>query len=100
MHEFAAISQGIAERIQSAYQREARVIYPPVEIERFPSQWETREIILSRFSRLVAHKRLDLIIEAFSKLNLPLKIIGDGPEKKRLQKRCYTKHRIPGLSVR
>lgn len=86
VHEFAAISQGIAERIQSSYQREARVIYPPVEIERFHPNGRRGDYFVT-LSRLVAHKRLDLIIEAFSKLNLPLKIIGEGPEKRRLQRR-------------
>jgi glycosyltransferase involved in cell wall biosynthesis len=85
VHEFAAISQGIAKRIQSAYQREARVIYPPVEIERFHPN-KRRGNYFVTLSRLVAHKRLDLVIEAFSRLNLPLKIIGDGPQRKKLQK--------------
>jgi glycosyltransferase involved in cell wall biosynthesis len=87
VHEFAAISQGIAKRIQSSYQREARVIYPPVEIERFHPNGERGDFFVT-VSRLVAHKRMDLVIEAFSKLNLPLKIIGEGPERKKLQKRA------------
>ena len=87
VHEFAAISQGIAERIQSSYQREARVIYPPVEIERFHPNGGRGDFFVT-LSRLVPHKRMDVIIEAFSKLNLPLKIIGEGPEKKRLQRQA------------
>ncbi len=86
VHEFAAISRGIAKRIESAYQRQARVIYPPVETERFHPNGRRGDYFVT-LSRLVAHKRLDLIIEAFSKLNLRLKIIGEGPEKKRLQQR-------------
>jgi glycosyltransferase involved in cell wall biosynthesis len=39
-------------------------------------------------SRLVPHKRIDLVIEAFSRLGLPLKIIGEGPQRERLQKRA------------
>ena len=89
VHEFAAISQGIAKRIQSAYQREARVIYPPVDVDRFhPRLTRQRSVYFVTLSRLVAHKRIDLIVEAFSKLKLPLKIIGDGPERKRLQRRA------------
>jgi glycosyltransferase involved in cell wall biosynthesis len=87
VHQFAAISQGIAERIQSAYQREAHVIYPPVEIERFHPNGQRGNYFVT-LSRLVAHKRIDLVIEAFSHLQLPLKIIGDGPERKKLQKRA------------
>jgi glycosyltransferase involved in cell wall biosynthesis len=85
VHEFAAISQGIAKRIQSSYQRGSRLIYPPVEIERFHPNGGRGDYFVT-ISRLVAHKRLDLIIEAFSKLNLPLKIIGDGPQRKKLQR--------------
>ena len=87
VHEFAAISQGVAERIRSAYQRNADVIYPPVELERFSSHGK-REDFFVTLSRLVPHKRLDVIIEAFSRLNLPLKIIGEGPDRQRLQKRA------------
>ena len=85
VHEFAAISYGIAKRIQSSYQREARVIFPPVEIERFHPNGERGDYFVT-LSRLVAHKRIGLIIEAFSRLNLPLKIIGDGPQRKKLQR--------------
>jgi glycosyltransferase involved in cell wall biosynthesis len=87
VHEFAAISHGIAARIWSAYQREARLIYPPVETERFSAN-EQRGNYFVTLSRLVPHKRLDVVIEAFSRLRLPLKIIGDGPLRTRLQRRA------------
>lgn len=87
VHEFAAISQGIAARIRTAYQREARVINPPVEIERFsPNRWRSEYFVA--LSRLVPHKRLDVVVEAFSHLKLPLKIIGEGAERKRLERRA------------
>ena len=83
--EFAAISHVISERVQCAYQREARVIYPPVEIERFhPSAKRSNYYVT--VSRLVAHKRLDLIVKAFSCLQLPLLVIGNGPELPRLMR--------------
>jgi glycosyltransferase involved in cell wall biosynthesis len=85
VHEFAAISQGIAKRIQSSYQRGSRLIYPPVEIERFHPNGGRGDYFVT-LSRLVSHKRIDLVIEAFSRLNLPLKIIGDGPQRKKLQR--------------
>ena len=85
VHEFAAIAHGIAGRIRSAYQREARVIYPPVEVERFLANQKRRNYFVT-LSRLVPHKRIDLVIEAFSHLNLPLKVIGDGPQRKKLQR--------------
>ena len=87
VHEFAAISQGIAEKIQSAYQRPARVIYPPVEVDRFSPNGQRGNYFVT-LSRLVPHKRIDLVVEAFSSLKLPLKVIGEGPERKRLQTRA------------
>jgi glycosyltransferase involved in cell wall biosynthesis len=87
VHEFAAIAHGIAGRIRSAYQREARVIYPPVEVERFLANQKRRNYFVT-LSRLVPHKRIDLVIEAFSHLNLPLKVIGDGPQRKKLERQA------------
>ena len=83
--EFAAVSHVIAERIHSAYGREARVIYPPVETERFSPTWQRGDYFIT-LSRLVPHKRLDVVIEAFSRLQLPLKVIGDGPQRRTLQR--------------
>ena len=87
VHEISAISNGIAERIRCAYRREARVIYPPVETERFSPNGVRREFFIT-LTRLVPHKRLDLVVEAFSHLQLPLKIVGEGPETRRLQERA------------
>jgi glycosyltransferase involved in cell wall biosynthesis len=87
VHEFAAIAHGIAGRIQSAYGREARVIYPPVEVDRFSPNKQRGNYFVT-LSRLVPHKRIDIVVEAFSRLKLPLKIIGDGPQRKHLEKRA------------
>jgi glycosyltransferase involved in cell wall biosynthesis len=85
VHEFAAISRGVAGRIRSAYQRESQVIYPPVEVERFSAHGQRRNYFVA-LSRLVPHKRIDIVIEAFARLRLPLKIIGDGPGRRQLQR--------------
>lgn len=85
VHAFASISQAVSRRIQRAYGREAPVIYPPVELERF-HPGEARQDYYITVSRLVAHKRIDLIVQAFSQLNLPLIVIGDGPELGKLRK--------------
>ena len=85
VHEFAAISQAISRRIRRAYRREAPVIYPPVEVERFRPEG-SREDHYVTVSRLVPHKRIDLLVRAFSQLNLPLVVIGDGPELSRLRR--------------
>ncbi len=81
---FAAVSQDIATWIGRVYRRDARVIYPPVNLERFRPQ-HPRDNFFITVSRLVAHKRIDLIVEAFSSLKLPLIIVGDGPEGDRLR---------------
>ena len=84
---FAAISRWTADCIRRAYRREAEVIYPPVEIERFKPLDPRRDYFVA-FSRLVGHKRMDLIIDAFSKLRLPLVVIGAGPERRKLEARA------------
>ncbi len=84
---FAAISNDIAAQIQANYGRRAPVIYPPVETGRFRPHQQRAEYY-AVVSRLVAHKRLDLIVDAFTALGLPLKIIGDGPEWQNLVSRA------------
>lgn len=81
---FIAISNWTAACIWRAYRRGAQVIYPPVEIDRF-KPLSPRGVYYLAFSRLVRQKRLEIIIEAFSRLGLPLLVIGEGPERKRLE---------------
>jgi len=85
VHQFASISQAVSKRIRRAYQREAPVIYPPVELERFHPDPQRGDYYVT-VSRLVAHKRIDLLIQAFSKLNIPLIVIGGGPELPKLRR--------------
>ena len=84
VHQFASISQTVSKRIADAYQREAVVVYPPVEVDKFKPA-SIREDFYITVTRLVAHKRLDIMIETFSQLKLPLLIIGEGPELSRLK---------------
>lgn len=84
---FVANSRYIADRIRKYYKREATVIYPGVDVDRFAS--ENTEKVKDYYlfvSRLVDYKRCDLVVETFNRLGLPLKIIGKGPEMKRLKK--------------
>jgi len=87
VHQFAAISQAISKRIADAYQRQATVIYPPVDVGKFKPV-PKREDYYITVTRLVAHKRLDITIEAFSQSKHPLLIVGDGPELSRLRNRA------------
>ncbi len=80
VNEFVANSNYIAHRIWKCYNRQAKVIYPPVDVERFFIS-EKRDNYFITVSRLVSYKRLDVIIQAFNELKLPLVIIGEGPSK-------------------
>jgi glycosyltransferase involved in cell wall biosynthesis len=81
---FVAISHWTAACIWRAYRRESEVIYPPLATERFKPLSPCGDYYVA-FSRLVRHKRMEIIVEAFSRLGLPLVVIGDGPERKKLE---------------
>ncbi len=88
---FIANSEFIAEKIKKHYQREAAVIHPSVRVDDFtlaPSE-EIGDYYLI-VSRLRPYKRVDLAIKAFNNLKLPLKIIGDGSQLKRLKRQAYS----------
>lgn len=72
------------ERIKRYYRRDADVLYPPVDVERIKLSKNPGSYWLAG-GRLVAYKRFDLIVRAFKKLNLPLKIFGIGPEIQKLR---------------
>ncbi len=78
---FIANSINIQNRIKSIYNKDSQVIYPPVETDKFSIPREIDDYYLV-VSRLNAYKRVDLVIEAFNRLKLPLRIIGDGPYRK------------------
>lgn len=87
--EYIAISNAVATRIKKYYKRKAHVIYPPVNIETFvPSEKKTTGQYFLIVSRLVPYKRIDYAIKTFNKLGIPLKIIGSGIDRKRLQKQA------------
>jgi len=77
---FIANSNFIARRIWKTYRREAHVIYPPVDTDKF-SFSDAKEDFYLTASRLVPYKRIDLIVDAFHDLpDKKLIVIGDGPE--------------------
>lgn len=81
-----ANSQYTAKRIHKYYSRESQVIYPPVKLSDFLVKNENQGYFLT-VARLSAYKRIDLLIDVFQKLNLPLKIVGDGAEFNNLAKK-------------
>ncbi|MEC5406145.1 glycosyltransferase family 4 protein [Paraburkholderia sp. MPAMCS5] len=80
-----ANSQFIARRIRKAYQRDATVIYPPVDLDNMVMCTQKEDFYVTA-SRMVPYKRIDLIVRAFSKTpERRLVVIGDGPEMKKIK---------------
>lgn len=76
---FLANSEYVARRIWRTYRRPARVLYPPVDVQRF-DHTRPREDFYLTMSRFVPYKKIDLIVETFTRLGKPLVVIGDGPD--------------------
>jgi glycosyltransferase involved in cell wall biosynthesis len=81
---FLCISRHVQHRIMKYYRRDSEVIYPPVEISRFRVGNKKGDFFLI-VSSLVPYKNIRLAVEAFNRLGYPLRIIGRGPEEKRLR---------------
>lgn len=84
---FIAISREVATRIQRCYGRQATIIYPPVQTSRFATDRLPGDYYLV-VSRLIPYKRVDLAIEAFNRLELPLKVAGEGRDRAALKARA------------
>ncbi|PIR87736.1 MAG: glycosyltransferase family 4 protein [Candidatus Harrisonbacteria bacterium CG10_big_fil_rev_8_21_14_0_10_45_28] len=87
-----ANSHYIADKIQSYYGRPSEVVYPPVNLEKFyfdpvtPDPLPPTRSYYLALGRLLPYKRFDLIVEAFNKTGAPLKIVGTGPDEKKLRR--------------
>lgn len=81
---FLANSQNVRRRIRECYGRNSVVVYPPVDVERFQVGERSEDFHLV-VSRLVAYKRIDLAVEAFTRMGKRLVIVGDGPDRARLE---------------
>lgn len=85
---FIANSKYVAKRINKHYRKDAEVIYPAIRKEFFNTNLNFQNengkyLIVSRF---VEYKKIDIVINAFNELKLPLEVVGDGPERNKLQK--------------
>ena len=88
---YVANSRMTQARIQSYFGRESSIVYPPVNVSRFsPGPVAEHYVIISE---LMPHKQIHLAVEAFNQLQLPLVVIGDGPDGRRLR-------RLAGPTVR
>ncbi len=81
---FIANSRNTARRINRFYRRPATVIYPPVEVDRFPFQAQKEDFYVT-VSRLVSYKKIGLIVRAFNQSGRSLVVIGSGPELQQIQ---------------
>jgi glycosyltransferase involved in cell wall biosynthesis len=87
---YVANSQTTKRRVARYFGREATVLHPPVDIERFaPAEPGEAYVVLSE---LMAHKRIEVAVRAFNELRLPLVVVGNGPDARRL-------HRLAGPTV-
>jgi glycosyltransferase involved in cell wall biosynthesis len=82
--DFVANSECVRRRIWKTYRRESLVIPPPVAVDTFYSKPSEGYYLI--VSELVAYKRLDSAIRVFSRSGRKLRVVGDGPEFKRLRR--------------
>jgi glycosyltransferase involved in cell wall biosynthesis len=79
-----AISETVRERIRQHWDRESEVIYPPVDVSEIQPTGEDEGFYLVA-ARLLAYRRVDLAVSACTRLGRPLVVVGDGPERARLE---------------
>ncbi len=79
-----ANSKHMAARIQSIYDREADVVYPPISIADFPFSSQRSDFYLF-VGRLLSYKKIDLAIRACQEMGRKLLIVGSGPEETKLR---------------
>ncbi len=91
-----ANSATVAARIARYYGREAVVIHPPVQTTVPPATGEPEDFYLV-VTRLVPYKRLDIVVEAFNRLGLPLRIVGQGRDRAALERAAGPNIRFLGF---
>lgn len=81
-----ANSMHIAEQIQKYYNRSSTIVFPPVDAQRFkPTSKVVKNNAFIIAGRQTPYKRFDLAITACTQANIPLRVIGDGPDNARLR---------------
>ena len=96
VNHFVANSSFVARRIRSYYGRDAEVLHPPVDVAWFTPGPAREEGYCLMVSALAPYKRVDLAIAACDRLGLELRIVGDGPERQRLEELAGPKTRFLG----
>jgi glycosyltransferase involved in cell wall biosynthesis len=100
VNEFACNSEAVRDRIRRFYDRDASVIYPPVNTDFYTPVQDTRGDYALVVSRLVSYKRVDLAIDACAAAGMPLIVAGAGPDYARLvdrarRRRCDVRFATP-----
>jgi glycosyltransferase involved in cell wall biosynthesis len=85
---YVANSRFVAERIRTYYGREAVVVPPPVDLDFFTPDGGEREGFCLFASGLAPYKRIDLAMAACERAGVPLLVAGEGPERRRLERRA------------
>src|SRR5262249_59190924 len=83
---YVAISHYVAGRIRRYYNRQATVVYPPVDTDFFHPDATATERFALVVSALVPYKRIDIAIAACTRAGVPLTIVGDGPDRATLER--------------
>lgn len=83
---YVAISHYVAGRVDRYYNRVASVVYPPVDTDFYRPDDSTPEPFALIVSALVPYKRIELAIDACARASVPLKIVGNGPERAALER--------------
>lgn len=96
---FVANSRFVAAKIRKYYRRDAVVVHPPVDTDFFVPGGSDGDYYLV-ISRLRPYKRVDLAVEAFNQLGLPLKIVGVGEQARRLQRMAGSNVEFLGFTTR
>jgi glycosyltransferase involved in cell wall biosynthesis len=82
---YVANSAITRERISKYWGRESSVVHPPVEVERFRRGRPGRYFLV--VTELVRHKRVDLALEAARRAGVEIRVVGEGPDRERLEAR-------------
>ena len=96
---YIANSEMTRRRIARCFGRESDVLHPPVETGRFTPVAEGASGLGDEYvvlSELMPHKRIDVAVEAFTRLGLPLLVVGNGPDARRLRKMAGPRVRFAG----
>ncbi len=91
---YLANSRTTQARVRAYFGRESRVVHPPVDTARFELRPPADHYLV--LSELMPHKRIDIAVEAFRRLGLPLLVVGDGPELRRLRTMAGPRTRLLG----